>query len=252
MMQTLAEVAYPVGVVMFSYIVLGLTGFASSLLSVPLLAWQLPLTLVVPMALAMDTIGSFLMGGLNFRKVQWAEARCLAPGMLLGGLLGLWLAARLAPRGPLLVLGVYVAWIGLRSLRQSRGSGIFIGRWKRPLGWIYGAGVGLTAMMFGSGGPLVVAWLAQRGYPPRAVRASVPAIYVLVTVAVLVMLGVGGRLANRELWWWLAVLVPVAIIGTLAGHVLERYIPGQRLRQIICVLLVASGASQAYRALFLM
>ena len=55
------------------------------------------------------------MGGLNLREVRWDEFRALAPGMLLGGLGGLWLAGQVTSARPLLMLGAYIA--GLRALR---------------------------------------------------------------------------------------------------------------------------------------
>ena len=80
----LADMAYPVLVVALGYVALGLTGFASALISVPLLAWRWPLAEVVPLALVMDMLASLLMGGLNLREVRWDEFRALAPGMLRG------------------------------------------------------------------------------------------------------------------------------------------------------------------------
>ena len=50
-----ADMAYPALVVTLGYVALGLTGFASALISVPLLAWRWPLVDVVPLQLfAMD------------------------------------------------------------------------------------------------------------------------------------------------------------------------------------------------------
>ena len=48
----LAGMAYPVLVVVLGYVALGLTGFASALISVPLRAWRWPLVEVVPLVLA--------------------------------------------------------------------------------------------------------------------------------------------------------------------------------------------------------
>ena len=76
---SLADGIYPALVVALAYVVLGLTGFASSLIAVPLLAWRWPLAEVVPLALVMDMLASLLMGGLNLREVRWDEFRALAP-----------------------------------------------------------------------------------------------------------------------------------------------------------------------------
>lgn len=108
---SLADGIYPALVVALAYVVLGLTGFASSLIAVPLLAWRWPLAEVVPLALVMDMLASLLMGGLNLREVRWDEFRALAPGMLLGGLVGLWLAGKVTSAWPLLLLGAYIAGV---------------------------------------------------------------------------------------------------------------------------------------------
>ena len=47
----------PVGVVLLGYTVLGLTGFGSALVIVPLLAWQWPLPEVVALTLLMLVLG---------------------------------------------------------------------------------------------------------------------------------------------------------------------------------------------------
>ena len=83
------------GVVLLGYAVLGLTGFGSALVIVPLLAWRWPLPEVVALTLLMDVPASALHSGLNWRQVQWRELRRLLPGLLVGTLLGLWLVQHL-------------------------------------------------------------------------------------------------------------------------------------------------------------
>src|SRR5574337_652724 len=98
------ELIYPAAVVLLGYVVLGITGFGSALVIVPLLAWRWPLPEVVPLVLLLDVPASLLLGGLNLRHVNFAELRRLLPGMVTGALVGLWLSARLDSRWPLLAL----------------------------------------------------------------------------------------------------------------------------------------------------
>ena len=100
------EWLYPIGVVLLGYTVLGLTGFGSALVVVPLLAWKWPLPAVVALTLLMDVPASAFHSGLNWRQVQWRELRRLLPGMVLGTLAGLWLVQHMNSRWPLLFLGV--------------------------------------------------------------------------------------------------------------------------------------------------
>ena len=244
----LIEWFYPALVVALAYVVLGLTGFASSLIAVPLLAWRWPLAEVVPLALVMDMLASLLMGGLNLREVRWDEFRALAPGMLVGGLAGLWLAGYLTSALPLLLLGIYVAWVGVRALRLTRRAAQLDAVPMAPapaapgLAWVYGTATGLVVMLFATGGPLVLAWLTRRGLGARALRASLPVIITLAALLVLMLMAVDGRLFSALLGQRLVVLLPIALLGVLVGHRVAHRVPVQRLRLVIYGLLTASGA----------
>lgn len=234
----------PLAAVLLGYTVLGLTGFGSALVIVPLLAWQWPLPEVVALALMLDLPASLMHSGLNWRQVQWAELRRLLPGMLLGTLLGLWLTHRLHSRWPLLALGVYVAWVGLQALRPSRSH-----RTVSVNGaWFYGGGIGLVEMLFGTAGPVVVAWMTWRLPDAHQIRATVPMVIVAAVVAVLAGMAVDGRLASSALWQRWCVLIVPALIGVWLGHRLAHRVPVAQLRQIICALLVVSGSVLAVKA----
>ena len=83
------ELAWSLPVVALGYLVLGITGFGSALVMVPLLAWRWPLSEVVPLVLLTDVVASALMGRLNWREVRWDVLMQLLPGMVLGALAGL-------------------------------------------------------------------------------------------------------------------------------------------------------------------
>lgn len=244
MEAALFEWLYPALVVALGYVVLGLTGFASSLIAVPLLAWYWPLAEVVPLALVMDMLGSLLMGGLNLREVRWAEFRALAPGMMLGCAGGMWLAGWLASAWPLLGLGAYVAWVGLRALRLARRQVLPVAQpapVSARLAWLYGTSIGLVVMLFATGGPLVLAWLVRRRLDTRALRASLPVIIMLAALVALLLMVVDGRLFDVLLWQRLLVLLPIALVGVVVGHRVAHRVPVERLRLLIYSLLAASG-----------
>ncbi|WP_300709021.1 sulfite exporter TauE/SafE family protein [Limnohabitans sp.] len=240
------EWLYPMGVVLLGYAVLGLTGFGSALVIVPLLAWQWPLPEVVAMTLLMDVPASAFHSGLNWRQVQWRELRRLLPGLLAGTLLGLWLMQHLQTRWPLLVLGLYVAGVGVNALRPATAHA----RHPAPL-WAgpVGTAIGVVELIFGTAGPLVVAWLSRRLSDVQQVRASIPMIITVAASTVLVGMAWEGRLSSAVLWQRWAVLIGVALLGVWLGHRVAHRVPVPRLRQIICGLLVVSGLMLALRAL---
>ena len=246
---SLADGIYPALVVALAYVVLGLTGFASSLIAVPLLAWRWPLAEVVPLALVMDMLASLLMGGLNLREVRWDEFRALAPGMLLGGLGGLWLAGQVTSARPLLMLGAYIAGVGLRALRVRREEDqgahtTALTPASRRSAWVYRTGIGLVVMLFATGGPLVLAWLTRRGLGASAMRASLPVIIMLAA-----LMALDGRLFSAVLGQRLLVLLPIALAGVLVGHRLAHRFSTERLRLVSYSVLTASGLLPVLNAL---
>ena len=241
----MSEFLLPAAAVLLGYTVLGLTGFGSALVLVPLLAWQWPLPEVVALTLMLDLPASLMHSGLNWRQVQWAELRRLLPGMVLGTLAGLWLTHHVHSRWPLLALGVYVAAVGLRALRAGRAQAPLLPRW----GVVYGGGIGVVEMLFGTAGPVVVAWLTRRLPDPQQVRATIPMVMAVAVLTVLAGMASDGRLSESALWQrWMLLIVP-ALFAVWLGHRLAHRVPLARLRQTICALLVVSGGVLAIKAL---
>lgn len=242
----MAELAYPLLVVLLGYVVLGITGFGSALVIVPLLAWRWPLPEVVALALLMDVPASLLHGGLNLRQVNFSELRRLLPGMAVGTLAGLWLTGILEPRWPLLALGLYVATVGINALRPRPSA--FPHTLAAPWAHAMGFAIGMVEMLFGTAGPLAVAWLSRRLKDVHVLRASTPVILVVSASAVLLGLGWTGRLSNSELWSRWASLMGVAVVGVLLGNRMARRISPDILRKVICGLLTISGLTLVLHA----
>ena len=240
------EWLYPIGVVLLGYTVLGLTGFGSALVVVPLLAWKWPLPAVVALTLLMDVPASAFHSGLNWRQVQWRELHRLLPGMVLGTLVGLWLVQHMNSRWPLLLLGVYVAGVGLNALRPKAAQLQTVA----PVwAWPVGAAIGLVEMLFGTAGPVVVAWLSRRLPDVQQMRASTPMIISVAAATVLLGMAWDGRLSSGWIWQRWTVLIGVALLGVWLGHRVAHRVPVAQLRQIICALLVVSGLMLALGAL---
>jgi uncharacterized membrane protein YfcA len=237
---------HPVLTVLAGYLVLGITGFGSALIVVPLLAWRWPLPEVVALTLLMDAPASALLGGLNLKQVDRGELRRLLPGMAGGAVVGLLIADVLPARWPLAALGLYVAVIGLRALQAPGGA---VRLWSVHWAPVAGGLAGLVQMVFGAAGPVFLSWLQHRPVDVRAVRATVPAVMLLAIAAVLAVKGLAGQLSSPTLWQRWLVLVGVAVLAVALGHRLSRHVPTAALRRGVCALLVCSGLMLVWRAL---
>jgi hypothetical protein len=112
-----------------------------------------------------------------------------------------------------------------------------------------GAAIGLVEMLFGTAGPLVVAWLSRRVADVHQLRASTPMVIAVAATTVLLVMASDGRLGSGLLWQRWTVLIGVALTGVWLGHRLAQRVQVARLRQIICALLVLSGLMLALGAL---
>lgn len=238
------EQIYPLLVVAVAFGVLGITGFGSALISVPLLAWVWPLHQVVPLILIIDFVACLLLGGLMWQQVQLRELIRFFVWILAGVALGTALSqvpGVLQSGALLMALGAYVAWVGWRGLRgQTIGGGSVL----RPAG-ISGISAGVIEVLWGTSGPVIVGHLISRFSDPLVLRAHISLCLMLVSgLACLTMWGT-GRTASPAVWSWLPQLMGVALVSMLVCHHWSRRAPVTLLRQATLWLLVLSGLALA-------
>jgi uncharacterized membrane protein YfcA len=241
----LIDAAVAVLAVLLGYLILGLTGFGSALVVVPMLTWNWQLSLVVPLVLLIDVPASLLHTGLNLRQVAWREIPRLVPTMVLGAALGAVLLVHADSALPWLLigLGLYIAVVGLRGLWVAVLPAPVHPHWAWPAGFA----MGLVESLFGTVGPVVVAWLSRRLPDPTSLRATLP-----VTIAVAATLAIGGAALSGQmkqplLWVAWLLLQPVALAGVVLGHRIAGRLPAGQIRRVVFSLLVLSGVATAVR-----
>jgi len=236
---------YQFAVVFVGNFVLGIAGFGSALIIVPLLAWDWPLAVVVPLVLLMDVPAAILHTGLNFRQVVWRELPPLLPSVIVGALAGIVLIQMTQGDGLLLCLGLYVIFIGWRGLK-----GASVAVQIRPsMRHFAGFTMGLVETMFGTAGPVVMSWLAQRLSDPFLIRATMPMTIMGLSSIALCMVGVAGGLNDVALWKCLILLLPFAMAGVWLGHQLAVRIQAAFLKPFIHSFLCLSGLVLCARSL---
>ncbi len=236
--------AWSIAVVLLGYLVLGVSGFGSALTIVPLLALRWPLFTVVPLVLLLDLPAALLLTRLNASRIDWRELAPLVPGLVAGAAAGAWLARWTAQPWALALLGAYVIAVALRGLFTRSAPARANARWA-PLA---GAAAGIVESLFGTSGPLVVAWLARRFASGSLLRANVPPALAAATGCALVGMAVSGQLAQPLLWGALPAAVVVALAGTALGHRVGARLPAPLATRIIFALLALAGAAMLVRA----
>ncbi len=239
---------YPALVVLLGYLVFGLTGFGSALVIIPLLSWTWPLGLIVPTVLLLDVVASISHTGMNLRQVRWG----VVPKVLPFAVFGAWLGSRLHAWSDsfwaLAALGLYVCWAALRGLRGHAGSFRKSGA---LLNSIAGTLMGLIETLFGTAGPVVMAWLHRQERNIEDIRATAP--LVILIMVCIALLG-NGLSAHSDTTLVLAKAVwlgPVALIGGWSGQKLNSLIQPAHAARIIYAVLLASGIGLVVRSVLM-
>lgn len=227
--------AYVAVVLFAAYMVRGITGFGSGLISVPLLAFILPLQFIVPIIVLLDYLGSASQGIRNRAVIAWGEQLPLIPFSLIGLALGLTILKTLSSDMLARALGGFIIAYGIYQLLpmpQPRGSRIFAA----PCGLMGG----LIGTLFGTGGPFYVIYLGLRRLEKAAFRATLAANFIIDGGIRLVAYAIFGFFSMDAL---IAILAAAPIVGIAlwVGGRIHTGLSVQIFSRLISILLIGSG-----------
>jgi uncharacterized membrane protein YfcA len=239
--ETIAALAL---VALAAYVIVGISGFGSALVSIPLLAHFLPLTTILPMLVMVDFTAT-LTNGLKFRRdIDVNELKTIIPTMCVGTVIGVFMLSRLPGTALLPALGVGIAAYGLYRLREPVVKTFLSRRW----GYFTGLAGGFTGGLFGIGGPVYATYLSRRTNDFAKMRATISAIFTVSTGFRIVAFLISGLLLEPDVWWAAAIIWPFMFIGLNIGHRLHGKLKRKHLSVFMSVLLIASGLSLVMRA----
>ena len=230
---------------LLAYIILGISGFGSALVTIPLLVHFLPLQTVVPLVVMVDFLAT-VSNGVRFREhVELAELKLLIPAVVAGILSGVTLLATLPKHAALVMLGGFVTGYGIYRL-LIKPSGKPVSRWWGiPTGFIGG----LIGGLFGVGGPIYATYMSARIHDPAKMRATLSAVFSFSTGLRLTVYLFSGLLLQSEVWWAFLLLLPAMPLGLAIGHRLHARLTRGQVGRFISLLLVASGLSLLWKAI---
>jgi uncharacterized membrane protein YfcA len=232
-------------IALVAYTILGISGFGSALVTIPLLAHVLPLTVVVPMVVIIDFAATLTMG-LRFRgDVEAAELRTVVPTMFAGILGGVALLKWVSGDVLVAVLGAVIAGYGVFRLKEPGTARMISPRW----GYVAGLTGGLAGGLFGAGGPIYAMYMSRRTGDFSRMRATLSAIFSVSTGFRLLVFLATDLLLQSEIWWTAALILPFMFAGLSIGHRLHGRLAHRQISVFVSLLLIASGLSLAVRAL---
>jgi len=194
--------------------------------------------ILLPILIAQDVVGV-----TAFRKT-WDKSTLIImlPGAILGVALGWLFAASVSANAVLVAVGAIAMLFGIYRLWIERGGRIAAAR--NSPGWIgslFGIATGFTSQIAHAGGPPFQMWVMPRRLP-RDVFVGTSAIFFATLNWIKVPAYVALGQFTRDNAIATAVLLPLAILSSLAGVWLVRRVPVERFYTIIYVLMVVTGA----------
>lgn len=211
-------------------------------LSAPLLALALPpataAAVLLPVLLVQDVVSVWA-----FRKTWngWIIAWML-PGALLGVVLASLYSAAVNEAQLMLALGLITFGFGAYRLWVERG-GRIVAASNSP-GWVgslFGVGLGVTSQIAHAGGPAFQIWVTPRRLEHETYVGTSSITFAVVNWMKVPSYLVLGTL-NRETLTAAALLLPLAVLSTLAGVWLIRRLDAARFYTIIYWLMIGLGA----------
>jgi uncharacterized membrane protein YfcA len=226
-------------IVLIGHFIKGLSGFASALFAIPLLALFLDIRFVVPVFLLFDLIGGAILTIQNRRFIQWKTSFVLLVGLAIGTAIGTYFLVSFGNEALRRVFGLVVILFAAKILIwdnedvRKEVSSI----WAPVSGFIGGC----TGGMFGLNGPPLVLYLARQLGDKRIFRATLYGIF-FVDACYRLILYSANKLITIEVVKFALCLTPFLLIGLLLGSRLHAKINENLFKKIIASILMVTGA----------
>jgi hypothetical protein len=226
-------------------LVYGITGFGSSLVTIPLATHFVPLPFALAVFVLQDFTSALRIASENPRHAVKADVARMVSLMIVGIILGTGLLLILPREASMLALGVFVLLYGAWSLLQRGAPRLVNERWA----YVAGFSGGVFGMLFGAGGPPYAIYLSQRGLSKEQFRSTMTLTSVFSIGFRVVALAFAGLLFRTEVWMAAALVVPTALLAIVLASRFFRHISRELLLRLVALMLLATGASLIARAL---
>ena len=231
-------------VVIVAYTVFGLSGFGSTVISVPILAHFLPVSYLVPLMALLDLVSAIVVGTSGREHLSKEELKRLIPWMFVGFVIGATALVGIPDRYLRAALGLFAAVIGIYSIVNPTLTRTISKLWSIPAGIAGGA----IATVFGAGGPIYATYLSGRLRDKSQIRATISTLISISAFSRAVVYAVSGLLLHMTILAGGVVLAPFVWLGLAIGHRIHLGLTQEQMRRAVGALVLLTGLSLLARA----
>jgi hypothetical protein len=226
-----------------AYTVFGLSGFGSTVISVPILAHFLPITYLVPLMALLDLASAAFIGTSGREHVAKTEMKRIVPFMFVGFVAGATLLVGVSDDYLRAALGIFAIAVGLHGIFNPGVHGVISAWWSVPAGIVGGA----LATVFGAGGPIYATYLSGRLHDKHEMRSTMSALISISAFTRAAIYVVAGLILHLSMMAGLVLLAPFVWIGLKLGHRIHVGLTQQQMRRAVGGVLLLTGGSLLVR-----
>jgi uncharacterized membrane protein YfcA len=224
-------------VIIVGYTVFGLSGFGSTVISVPILAHFLPVSYLVPLMVVLDMTSATVMGTRGREQVAVVELKRILPFMFAGFAVGTTALVKVPDAYLRPALAVFTMAIGVNSILNPRLSKMISAWWCIPTGIVGGA----VATVFGAGGPLYATYLSGRLQDKTEIRSTMSALISISAISRAILYAIAGLLLHTAVLVGGLMLAPFVLIGLRLGHRIHVGLTQEQMRRVVGAIVLVTG-----------
>lgn len=237
--MTTVEIVLLAGfIVLIGHFIKGLSGFASALFAIPLLALFLDIKFVVPVFLLFDFISGIILTTQNRRFIDRRSAILILSGLAIGTAIGTYFLVSFGNEALKRIFGAVVILFALRMLIWDNEN--IKKRISKIWAPVSGLAGGCTGAMFGLNGPPLVLYLTHQLKDKQIFRATLYGIF-FVDACYRLILYSFNKLITIEVIKFALYLTPFLLVGVLLGSKLHAKINENLFKKIIALILMVTG-----------
>ena len=244
------------GVTLIAAVVQGAVGFGFTALAVSFFLLILQSSDAVQLLIVINLVISLTLVGKLWQDVNRALWGRLVIGAFFGFPLGLLVFQHASVDQLKIVVGITVITFAILIVVWRRGgeSGVEGGaepalRYRSPSAVGAGALAGGMTTALGMPGPVLVLYLMAVGAGKKATR-SISLMFFAVSYGGSLILQTTTVGVSGGVWITAGLLVPVAVVGALLGHVLARHVSEEAFRRVVLALVAVTGAYVLFDTFF--
>ena len=224
-------------VIVVGYTVFGLSGFGSTVISVPVLAHFLPVSYLVPLMVILDMTSATIMGTRGREQVAVPELKRILPFMFVGFVVGTTVLVKVPDDYLRPALAVFTILIGINSIANPRLQRRISQWWTVPVGIVGGA----VATVFGAGGPIYATYLSGRLQDKTEIRSTMSALISISAITRAILYAIAGLLLHMAILIGGLALAPFVFIGLKIGHHIHVGLTQEQMRRVVGTIVVVTG-----------